>query len=291
MPQSTLNQYKPPLIGGEKHISGMEVFRHQMMLKENARHKQTVKTMRSVIDTTAPKVHRSGTNRSKKEAEFRRFSEIERENYRLLDRMSKIMVRGPAESIFGVHKHANCPALDFEKARNRRNDKIFEDNQIILKRIANQKPYYSNKEFAEHAQNMHRVISHKCKFHNQVFPLKIPRKPAQMEHVNTVIEAAVQERLAQQRSGSTLPQINKGRTSLVHKSRKDVKGKGSRSASVPLKDPESGTEKGVATARLEDDIRVGDSGAGDDGGEVKPSSPSLRPPTGDAREAYDDDFE
>ena len=69
MPQSSLHQYKPPLIGGEKHISGMEVFRHQMMLKENARHKQTVKTMRSVIDTTPPKVHRSGTNRSKKEAD------------------------------------------------------------------------------------------------------------------------------------------------------------------------------------------------------------------------------
>lgn len=111
---------------------------------------------------------RSGTNRSKKEAEFRRFSEIERENYRLLDRMSKIMVRGPAESIFGVHKHANCPALDFEKARARRNNAVHEENKLLLKRIVNQQPYYSNKEFAEHARHMHRVISHKCKFENQV---------------------------------------------------------------------------------------------------------------------------
>ena len=111
---------------------------------------------------------RTGTNRSKKEAEFRRFSEIERENYRLLDRMSKIMVRGPAESIFGVHKHANCPALDFEKARARRNNAVHEENKVLLKRIVNQQPYYSKKEFAEHARHMHQVISHKCKFENQV---------------------------------------------------------------------------------------------------------------------------
>jgi hypothetical protein len=132
-------------------------------------HKFQPPSLRTAIDTTAPKaLKRSGTNRSKKEAEFRRFSEIERENYRLLDRMSKIMVRGPAESIFGVHKHANCPALDFEKARARRNNAVHEENKVLLKRIVNQQPYYSNKEFAEHARHMHRVISHKCKFENQV---------------------------------------------------------------------------------------------------------------------------
>ena len=85
----------------------------------------------TVIDTTCPKVlKRGGSNRSKKEAEFRRFSEIERENYRLLDRMSKIMVRGPADSIFGLHQHANCPALDFERARERRNNVVFQENKV-----------------------------------------------------------------------------------------------------------------------------------------------------------------
>jgi hypothetical protein len=33
MPQSALHQYKPPLIGGEKHISGMEVFRQHQFHK------------------------------------------------------------------------------------------------------------------------------------------------------------------------------------------------------------------------------------------------------------------
>lgn len=43
-------------------------------------------------------------NRKKKEMEFQRFSSIERENFRLLDSMSKIMVRGAADSVFGVHR-------------------------------------------------------------------------------------------------------------------------------------------------------------------------------------------
>jgi|NorSeaMetagenome_1021524.scaffolds.fasta_scaffold95155_1 hypothetical protein len=34
-------------------------------------------------------------------------------------------------------------------------------SQLLLKRITNQQPYYSNKEFARHAAHMHRVISHK----------------------------------------------------------------------------------------------------------------------------------
>ena len=44
--------------------------------------------------------------------------------------MSKIMVRGPADSIFGVHQHANCPALDFQKARDRRHAQVHEENKV-----------------------------------------------------------------------------------------------------------------------------------------------------------------
>jgi len=52
------------------------------------------------------------------------------QNYRLLEKMSKIMVRGPADSIFGVHKHLNCPALDFEKARERKNNMAYQENKV-----------------------------------------------------------------------------------------------------------------------------------------------------------------
>jgi len=54
------------------------------------------------------------------------------QNYRLLDKMSKIMVRGPADSIFGVHKHLNCPALDFEKARERKNNVVYQENKVNI---------------------------------------------------------------------------------------------------------------------------------------------------------------
>ena len=46
--------------------------------------------------------------------------------------MSKIMVRGPAESIFGVHQHPYCPALDFEKARDRKNMQIHLENKVCV---------------------------------------------------------------------------------------------------------------------------------------------------------------
>jgi hypothetical protein len=273
--------------------------------------------MKSKIDTSAPKtMQRVGLNRSKKEAEFRRFSEIERENYRLLDRMSKIMVRGPADSIFGVHQHANCPALDYEKARQRRNDKLFEENKLLLKRIVNQKPYYSNKEWDAHAQEMHRVISHKCKFENRVFPLHpAPRKNVIEDlnsSVNASIDAAVRASVAQRRSESTLPQIAERSSQLgpppaqrEHGSTKKSK-KGSRSASVP-----PGTNStGVAVSSLKEQPRKS-KGAGStqgaavkpsvpsqelddkipdviqDGGELKPGSPGSRPPTA----GYADDFE
>ena len=37
MPQSALHQYKAPLTGGEKHISGMEVFRQHQFHKVRRR--------------------------------------------------------------------------------------------------------------------------------------------------------------------------------------------------------------------------------------------------------------
>ena len=43
--------------------------------------------------------------------------------------------------------------------------------QVLLKRIVNQQPYYSNRDFTKHAAQMHKDITHKCKFENTVFPL------------------------------------------------------------------------------------------------------------------------
>eukprot|EP00286_Rhodomonas_abbreviata_P015898 CAMPEP_0181343768 /NCGR_PEP_ID=MMETSP1101-20121128/31778_1 /TAXON_ID=46948 /ORGANISM="Rhodomonas abbreviata, Strain Caron Lab Isolate" /LENGTH=97 /DNA_ID=CAMNT_0023455451 /DNA_START=190 /DNA_END=480 /DNA_ORIENTATION=- len=96
MPQKGFREYKQPLTGFESHISGMEVFRNKMFQHEVARHQKRLATMKPVIDMKPPKscqMKHMLLNRKKKEMEFERYSAIEKENYRLLDRMSKIMVR------------------------------------------------------------------------------------------------------------------------------------------------------------------------------------------------------
>lgn len=108
-------------------------------------------------------------NRKKKELEFQRNSAIERENFRLLDSMSKIMVRNAANSVFGVHKLANCPALDGEKARNRNKKSLSEQNQVMLRRILKTKPYYSVATWDRHAVRTAEIMDSMCRYPNIVF--------------------------------------------------------------------------------------------------------------------------
>eukprot|EP00281_Chroomonas_sp_CCMP1168_P026612 CAMPEP_0206250598 /NCGR_PEP_ID=MMETSP0047_2-20121206/21566_1 /ASSEMBLY_ACC=CAM_ASM_000192 /TAXON_ID=195065 /ORGANISM="Chroomonas mesostigmatica_cf, Strain CCMP1168" /LENGTH=162 /DNA_ID=CAMNT_0053676475 /DNA_START=52 /DNA_END=537 /DNA_ORIENTATION=+ len=130
--------------------------------------------MKASIDMTPPKssqLKHINLNRKKKEMEFQRYSEIERENYRLLDKMSKIMVRNAAESVFGVHSNLNCPALDGEKARERKTRMVLEQNQVLLRRILQTKPYYSSDEWSKHSLKTHGIMQHMCRYPNHVFPI------------------------------------------------------------------------------------------------------------------------
>jgi hypothetical protein len=99
------------------------------------------------------------SNLKKRETDFQRYSAIERENFRLLDRMSKIMVRDASHSIMGVHEtQNNFPALNAVRTRERKAKKMVEENQVILRRIINAKPIYSNGEWNRHAQQTYDYI-------------------------------------------------------------------------------------------------------------------------------------
>ena len=41
-----------------------------------------------------------------------------------------MQVRGAADSVFGVHSNINCPALNQEKAREKKARQVVQENQV-----------------------------------------------------------------------------------------------------------------------------------------------------------------
>jgi hypothetical protein len=73
--------------------------------------------------------------------------------------MSKIMVRDASHSIMGLPEtQNNFPALNAVRSRERKAKQMVEENQTILKRIVNTKPYYSSLEWHRHALRTHEYI-------------------------------------------------------------------------------------------------------------------------------------
>ncbi|EKX36563.1 hypothetical protein GUITHDRAFT_165693 [Guillardia theta CCMP2712] len=170
MPSSMLMRYRPPLTGLESHLSGLDVLRKKDFDHKTELHKSRLKNMKPMIDNKPPattNMKHLQFNRKKREMDFQRYSAIEKENFRLLDKMSRIMVRNAADSVFGEHTNLNCPALDGERARKRRNDKLIEQNQLIGRRLREAKPYYSLAEWDKHTNRTHSLMSHICKYPNQ----------------------------------------------------------------------------------------------------------------------------
>jgi hypothetical protein len=159
--------YVAPLTGAENHVSANELLRDRVTKNNMDRHKQRLQNMKPSVDNKPPatsQMKHLQTNRKKKELEFQRYSDIERENFRLLDKMSKIMVRNAANSVFGVHSSINCPALDGEKARTRKTKVLLEENQVMLRRILQTKPYYSSVEWTRHTDKTDGLMHHMCRY-------------------------------------------------------------------------------------------------------------------------------
>mmetsp|Transcript_2561 Transcript_2561/g.7049 ORF Transcript_2561/g.7049 Transcript_2561/m.7049 type:complete len:241 (+) Transcript_2561:83-805(+) len=115
-------------------------------------HRKKLKEMRSYVDTTAPTTTRLShlsENLKKQQLDEERYSQIERENYLLLDKMSYIMTHPQLLD----EKYMGAP-VSYGKSLNKEFRKrelmrITEENQQILRRIQQKEPHYSHLEWEE----------------------------------------------------------------------------------------------------------------------------------------------
>lgn len=110
-------------------------------------HKRLAKT-KSSIDTSAPPVYAHLINRSKKEQMLEeRYTRIEHENRLLLKKMSRIMRQSSLDNL-----NPNRGGSLNSGLRKRELKKIMDENQAILRRIQDRKPFYHHQDFENHAQ-------------------------------------------------------------------------------------------------------------------------------------------
>merc|ERR1712159_829643 len=131
---------------------------------------------------------------------------IERENFRLLDKMSQIMTTQhfkPQESVI-------CPALDKERSRKREQVKLFQRNAVIGERILKAKPYYNANKWEVEAKKHDHQMAYMCKYPRVLPPMSTAaRKEAaskglmQTGSVNTSGVSAAPHRVARSTTPSS----------------------------------------------------------------------------------------
>lgn len=126
-------------------------------------HRNQVKNMRPLVDTLEPKVCQFDhirNNLKREQMLEERYSEIDRENRILLQKMSDIM-RHPT---FSVPKEPKGPVSlnrDFRKAELIR---ITQENQAILKRIQQAQPIYNHVEWEESHRKNASYLQNCCEY-------------------------------------------------------------------------------------------------------------------------------
>ena len=87
-----LNEYKAPLTGHEKRLSGLQRMQQSLFEKNNTKHVKTLRSMKAHVDTTAPVRKYKHIPRHEHPATLVRQKEIAAENIRLLHKMTKSLV-------------------------------------------------------------------------------------------------------------------------------------------------------------------------------------------------------
>ena len=172
-----LNEYKAPLTGHEKRLSGLQRMQQSLFEKNNTKHVKTLRSMKAHVDTTAPVRKYKHIPRHEHPATLVRQKEIAAENIRLLHKMTKIFGRPEKESVHGTFDPWHDASIyDQMKAkdRERRQRRVQEENKGIMKRILKTEPYYTKREWEQHTKTVYKQMEHRCKFENQVFTLKLP---------------------------------------------------------------------------------------------------------------------
>ena len=145
-------------------------------------HRRKLKEMRPAIDNKAPPryIHLEH-NLKKQQMDEERYSQIERENYLLLDKMSYIMTHPQLLD----EKYMGAP-VTFGKSlnkdyRKRELVRITEENLQILRRIQHKEPYYSKMEWEEKSRRDEEYLRNCAEY-----PLVLPaRQTLARDSLNT----------------------------------------------------------------------------------------------------------
>jgi len=126
-------------------------------------HRQRIKGMRPLVDTLEPKVCQFDhirNNLKREQILEERYSEIDRDNRILLQKMSDIM-RHPTFSVPQAPKGPVSLNRDFRKAELIR---ITQENQAILKRIQSAQPIYNHVEWENSHMKNERYLTNSAEY-------------------------------------------------------------------------------------------------------------------------------
>ncbi|KAL0218663.1 hypothetical protein P9112_004316 [Eukaryota sp. TZLM1-RC] len=134
-------------------------------------HRQKLKKMKPAIDNKPPPDHRHVfENKKKQQIDEERFTEIERENYRLLGQISDIMSK--SNTLDNSLSFSQHPGTLHRNYRKRELERITHENQGILHRIQTKPPTFSLAEWKDHGvrhrkyeQNLREVVPRTEKGH------------------------------------------------------------------------------------------------------------------------------
>ena len=170
----TLKEFQPLLSDFERHVSGMQKYNQDVHTKKKALHEQSLRSIKPTIDMTPSKYHEqfSQVKSSRQVNTLRQQTEIEKENYKLLEGLKKIFNRGEEESIYA----GMSPRVDalnyahFNRAREKMKKirEIEVENRMIEHHITTTKPHYTRKEFYDHSLKTFKQIEFSRKYTDKV---------------------------------------------------------------------------------------------------------------------------
>lgn len=117
-------------------------------------HRDKLSNVKSTIDNKPPKVHSHLKNKAKKaQVEKERLEEIQRDNYKLLNKMSDIMQKNYLDNKNSSIQYAKSLNNEYRK---RELMKITAENHAMLKRIQQKQPVYNHLQW-EHERKQNEI--------------------------------------------------------------------------------------------------------------------------------------
>ena len=126
-------------------------------------HLEKLRSMKPTVDANSPPVFSHTIKKAKREQLLEeRYTEIERENRLLLEKMSSIMSGRPARTRSVKKRSLN------QESRRRELVKISQENQALLRRLQERQPSYNIQKFEGDRKRTERLLQNICEFPYQL---------------------------------------------------------------------------------------------------------------------------